>query len=58
MIGLELAHSTWDDAEIHAIEKVIKKNHYTMSTEVSECETALLIFLMSKGLSRVYQLLG
>ncbi|PIZ05043.1 MAG: pyridoxamine 5-phosphate oxidase [Gammaproteobacteria bacterium CG_4_10_14_0_8_um_filter_38_16] len=48
MIGLELAHSTWDDAEIHAIEKVIKKNHYTMSTEVSECETAFADFFNVK----------
>src|SRR3990167_8607171 len=38
MIGLPLASSTWDDAEIDAIKNVISKNHYTMSDEVCTFE--------------------
>lgn len=48
MIGLPLAESTWDEREIQAIERVIKKNHFTMGDEVHQFEQSFANFFGSK----------
>ncbi len=43
-----LATSSWDHLEVEAIQKVIKKGMYSMSTEVQICEKQFADYLKSK----------
>ena len=43
-----LATSSWDQLEIDAIQKVIKKGMYSMGSEVAACEKQFAAYLKSK----------
>ena len=45
---IPLATSTWDDAEIEAIQRVIERDRYTMGSEVEQFEQEFAAYVGSK----------